>query len=50
MLMDEPSSALDAASIDTLLDMLSELKRDYLVIMVSHDERLIDACDQVVRL
>lgn len=50
MLMDEPSSALDATSIDALLDMLAELKRDHLIIMVSHDERLIDACDHVIRL
>lgn len=50
MLMDEPSSALDADSVNSLVELLGQLKRDHLIIMVSHDERLINACDELVRL
>ncbi|EHF02956.1 MULTISPECIES: ABC transporter ATP-binding protein [Olsenella] len=50
MLMDEPSSALDAKSIDSLVGILGQLKKDHLILLVSHDDRLIDACDHVIRL
>ena len=50
MLLDEPTSALDAASRSHLIDLLKDLRKDHLVIVVSHDEELLAVCDEVREL
>ena len=50
MLLDEPTSALDAASRGHLIDLLKDLRQDHLIIVVSHDEELLAACDEVREL
>ncbi|MGN0054940.1 MAG: ATP-binding cassette domain-containing protein [Atopobiaceae bacterium] len=50
MLLDEPTSALDAQSVDALVQLLRQKSRDRIVIVVTHDQKLLDACDEVLRL
>ena len=50
MLLDEPTSALDAVSRGHLIDLLKDLRKDHLVIVVSHDKELLAACDEVREL
>lgn len=50
MLLDEPTSALDRASRSALIEILQQKKRDHIVIVVSHDSDLLEACDAVIEL
>ena len=40
--MDEPTSALDTKSTMALMAYLSEIKRDKIIIIITHDEGIID--------
>lgn len=48
LILDEPSSMLDAASRDQLAINLSTLKTDAAVFIVSHDSALIEVADQIL--
>ena len=50
MLLDEPTSALDSRSRERLVQILQEEKRDHIIIVVTHDEVLLSACDEVYRI
>lgn len=50
MLFDEPTSALDRASRSALIEILQQKKKDHIVIVVSHDAELLEACDEVIEL
>lgn len=50
LILDEPTSSLDSISIQIILDELSVKKEGRIVIIVSHDERLIRQCDAVLKL
>ncbi len=50
MLLDEPTSALDESSRSALIETIKEMSKDHLVIIVSHDQLLVDACDEVIDL
>lgn len=50
MILDEPTSALDNKMIDTLLNYLIGLKKDKIIIIISHDEKIINACDDIISL
>ena len=50
MLFDEPTSALDAKSRGALIKLLHEIKRDHIVIVVTHDEEMLAACDEVISM
>lgn len=50
MFFDEPTSALDEASREALIEILRSKKRDHLIVVVSHDQKLVDACDEVIRI
>ena len=50
MLFDEPTSALDAKSRGALIKLLHEVKRDHIVIVVTHDEEMLAACDEVISM
>ena len=40
LLMDEPCSALDPISTSAIEDLITELKEDYTIVMVTHDPEL----------
>lgn len=45
MLLDEPTSALDAVSKANLIQYLKDIRKNHLIIVVSHDQDLLAACD-----
>lgn len=50
LLLDEFSSALDAATESTLLERLTRDLPDHTMIFITHRDRIIDFCDSVLRL
>jgi ABC-type bacteriocin/lantibiotic exporter with double-glycine peptidase domain len=51
VLMDEPSSALDSASEDMLMDLMREMRaKGKLLILAMHNRRLLELCDRVVEM
>ena len=51
VLMDEPSSALDAESEDMLVSALQSMcEQQKLVVLAVHNERLLRICDRIIRM
>ena len=50
LLLDEPTSALDDYSSSLFIDILNIIKKDKIVIMVSHTSNIISKCDEVVNI
>lgn len=48
LIMDEPTASLDKASKKGLLEYLKTLKDKTIIIIVTHDEEVLSACDEVV--
>jgi len=49
-ILDEPTSALDHASVDTLVQILNEQKPNRITLVVSHDQRILDLCDEHINI
>jgi ABC-type multidrug transport system fused ATPase/permease subunit len=50
MILDEPTTGLDAESTELVLAGLRELMRDKTTVLVSHDPQLLQSADRVLRL
>ena len=50
MIFDEPTSALDLESSCKFLDYLQKIKEDRIIIMITHDEKVINQCDYKIRI
>ena len=50
LLLDEPTSSLDSNSRDLLFEYLIKIKKDKIIIIVSHDLNVIDRFDEVIDL
>ena len=50
ILLDEPTSMLDKKSINVLIKVLQKIKRERIIIIVTHDLKLIDIVDNVIEL
>ena len=50
IVLDEPSSALDKNSQKLLLDAIMKIKNERLIIVITHSDRLMLACDFVIEL
>ena len=50
LLMDEPANDLDFELVQQLITLLGNLKRDKTIIIVSHDDRLIEPADAVYEI
>ena len=50
ILLDEPTSALDQESISLLINSLNKIKKDMIIILVSHDMRILSECDEIIVL
>lgn len=46
-ILDEPTNDLDMVTVDEIIRGLDELKKDHIVIIVSHDKRIIDRADRI---
>lgn len=45
-ILDEPTSALDTDSVDILADILAKQKAGRITLVISHDSRILDLCDE----
>lgn len=50
LLADEPTASLDAVSRDAVTDALREAGQTCLVFVATHDSRVAEACDKVLRV
>lgn len=50
LILDEPSSALDKKGGELLVEEISNIKEDNIIIVISHDELFEEVCDEVVSL
>lgn len=50
MILDEPTSAMDAVGQERLINYLSEIKKDKIIIVVTHDPIMMECADEVVRM
>ena len=48
MIFDEPTSALDTAAVAGFMEYLREVKREKIVIIITHDRGVIEYCDAVI--
>ncbi|MDY8025817.1 ATP-binding cassette domain-containing protein, partial [Paenibacillus polymyxa] len=49
-ILDEPTSALDSKSVSGLIEILTKQKSRRITIVVSHDQRLLAACDHILNI
>ncbi len=50
LVLDEPTSAMDVEGQERLIDYLGKIKENKIVIVITHDTRMMEAADQVVRM
>ena len=50
LMLDEPTSALDVGCKKKLIRKLMELKKEKLIILITHDMEIIKACDKILRI
>lgn len=48
IILDEPTSALDIQSVNNLIDILEQIKKDKIIIIITHDEKLLCCTDNVI--
>lgn len=49
-IMDEPTSALDTKSVNSLLEWIKNGKQKEITLIITHDERVIKICDEIINL
>lgn len=50
VIMDEPTAALDKKSRENLYTILSEIKKDKIIILITHDEGFMEIADEIIKL
>lgn len=50
MIFDEPTSALDAETTERFIDYLLHIKKDKIIILITHDTSIQEKCDELVVL
>lgn len=50
IILDEPTSAIDEKSISNLLNYLNIIKKDKIIIIITHDQKVVDQCDKIVEI
>ena len=50
MVFDEPTSALDVTNEQFFIDFVNELRKEHLIIIITHRESLLQAADAVYRV
>jgi ATP-binding cassette subfamily C protein len=50
ILLDEPSSMLDSKSVEILINELIKIKQDRIIIIVTHDNRLVSISDEIINM
>ena len=47
-IMDEPTNGLDVETVKRLVHLLEKEKKDHIFIIVSHDKRVLNICDEKI--
>jgi ATP-binding cassette subfamily C protein len=47
IILDEPTSSLDNNSSELMINMLKEIKKDKLIIIISHSAKILRECDEI---
>ncbi|AAM24405.1 ATP-binding cassette subfamily C protein [Caldanaerobacter subterraneus subsp. tengcongensis MB4] len=50
IVLDEPTSALDVVSIEKLKSMLTALKKEKIILIVTHNQEFLNIADEVIDL
>ena len=50
IILDEPTSALDSVTSDYIINEINKLKKEAIVILVSHDANILSSCDVVYEI
>lgn len=50
VILDEPTSSLDQISSKLMIKMLKEIKKDKLIIVISHSQEILDECDDILTI
>jgi len=50
MIFDEPTSALDTQTTKKFIEYLHEIKRDKIIIIITHDKFVTEQCDEVMEI
>jgi ATP-binding cassette subfamily C protein len=50
LMMDEPTSSMDSDSIERFIKYIKTIKNNRIIIIVSHDQRMIENCNYVLQL
>ena len=48
LVLDEPTTGLDYVSVNNLKEILLKEKKEKVIIIVTHDERIIKICDKII--
>ncbi len=50
VILDEPTASLDQISSTLMMKMLQEIKKDKLILVISHSKEILDKCDKVLSI
>ncbi len=50
LLLDEPTSALDNNNINKFIDLIKSLSKEMTILVISHDEKILDICDTIINI
>jgi len=50
LLLDEPTSALDNDNINKFIDIIKSLSKEMTILIISHDEKILDICDNIINI
>ena len=50
IIFDEPTSALDRVNVNTILKIIQNMKKDKIILIISHSNSILRICDQVIKL
>lgn len=50
LIFDEPTSSLDKATSDKIIQIIKDLSKSKTIILITHDEKLVNNCNKIIRL
>ena len=50
LILDEATSALDSKTEEQIMEIISEIKTDKVIVMISHNKKILKDCDKVFKL
>lgn len=50
LILDEPTSAMDIVSLNQFKEILNNIKKDKIIIIITHDEKILDVADEILKL